>query len=207
MPKSNAPHCDPPARGQQGPTPRAVRAAALAVAMVAVTLSAGSQPVQGIGAPAAQAAAALQRHTFRGMDGGSVSLASFRGNVVVLNFWASWCAPCRRELPRLQVLNAEIAGNGGRVLAISIDQDRRNVERFVNRQDMRLPVLLDGPDGLARELDLRSVPVTIVLDRNGEVAFASTRSDAAGLAELEAATRRLVAARPIAAREAAGGVR
>lgn len=195
------------ARSPHGPAPIAACAVGLAVALAVATVCAQARPLEGVGAPAEQAAAALRRHPLRGMDGSTLSLADLRGEVVVLNFWASWCGPCRRELPRLQVLNAELSHLGGRVLAISIDADRRNVELFARRQELRLPILLDGPDGLARELDLRSVPLTIVLGRDGEVAFTSARSDEAGLDALVAATRKLAGGPPVAAREAAGGLR
>jgi peroxiredoxin len=196
-----------PAQAVRGQARLAARIVGVAVAMAVAAECAHALPLQGTAVQAEQAAAVLGRHTLRNMDGSTLSLTSLRGEVVVLNFWASWCAPCRRELPRLQLLNEELKHLGGRVLAVSIDADRRNVELFALRQELHLPILLDGPDGLARELDLRSVPVTIVLDRDGHVAFASTRSDAAGLDALVAATRKLAGAPPVAAREAAGGPR
>ena len=180
---------------------------ALAVAMTLPGVTSAAERVHGIGVPMDQAAASLRHHTFRTLDGRSLTLADLRGEVVVLNFWASWCVPCRREVPRLEVLGAEIANQGGRVLAISIDEDRRNVDLFVRRQEMHLPILMDGPDGLARELDLRSVPFTVVLNRAGDVAFASTRSDDKGLDALVAATRKLVSDRPVAENNGSGGSR
>jgi peroxiredoxin len=163
--------------------------------------------IPGIGAPSERAEATLRHHALRRLDGTAVSLAALRGEVVVLNFWASWCAPCRRELPRLEVLNAEIAHQGGRVIAVSIDEDRRNVELFATREHMQLPIVLDGPAGLARDLDLRSMPLSLVIDRSGNIAYANTRSDATGLDALVAATRKAIADRPVAAGVAEGGVR
>ncbi|HEY6866775.1 MAG TPA: TlpA disulfide reductase family protein [Candidatus Eisenbacteria bacterium] len=160
---------------------------------------AGGDRLDGVGVPAARVPGILARHLLRPLHGGTLSLADLRGQVVVLDFWASWCAPCRRELPRLDALHAEIARRGGRVLAVSIDEDRENVDLFVRRYGLRLPIALDGPNGLARELDLQHVPLTLVLDRDGNVAFTSSRSDDAGLTAVAAAARELVAGKPVAA--------
>jgi peroxiredoxin len=105
------------------------------------------------------------------------------------------------------MLDAEITPRGGRVLAISIDEDERNVQRFVQRNDLRLPVLIDGPNGLARELDLRNVPLTLVLGRNGDVAYATSRADETGINALIAVTRQLLADRPVASTVSTGGSR
>lgn len=161
--------------------------------------------IGGVGVPAAHVSGILARHTLHLLEGGDLSLADLRGQVVVLDFWASWCGPCRKELPRLDTLHAEIARRGGRVLAVSIDEDRQNVDRFARRYGLRLPIAVDGPNGLARELDLRHVPLAIVLDRDGNVAFTSSRSDAAGLAAVTDATHQLIAGRPVAAATVEGG--
>ena len=139
---------------------------------------------------------ALKTHTLRTLEGRSLALSSLRGEVVVLNFWASWCTPCRKELPRLDELHASIAGRGGRVLAISIDLEARNAGRFAKSHHLSLPVYHDGPDGLARKLDLPHVPYTIVLDRDGSVALATGGADSRTLETIAATARRLLASAP-----------
>ena len=138
---------------------------------------------------------ALREHVLHTLDGKSLTLASLRGEVVVVNFWASWCPPCRKELPALGALNTQL-GAQGRVVAISIDQDLRNVQRFAKSNHLSMPVVQDGPDGLAKQLDLPSVPFTMVIGRDGEVAM--TASGTTELARVESTARRLVS-QPLAA--------
>jgi len=125
-------------------------------------------------AAAGVAQAASQRDTLSAyklvtLDGKSTTLSAYRGQVVVVNFWASWCAPCRRELPLLNQWNAEWTGRGARVIAISIDKDAGKARKFVDEMKLKLPVMHDGPEGLARTLDIPTVPYTLLLDRDGNV--------------------------------------
>lgn len=147
----------------------------------------------------------LRQYRLPMLAGGQISVRELAGEVVVLHFWASWCPPCRRELPELDALHAELAGRGGRVLAVSIDNEAGNAERFAQRLRLKLPIAHDGPNGLARQLDLRHVPFTLVLDRNGEVAFATSRSDAAGVVAIGTIARRLATSRSLASDPEAGG--
>lgn len=147
---------------------------------------------------ATRAEALLREHPLAGADGRTFRLGELGASVTVVNFWASWCAPCRRELPRLATLDRELRAAGGRVVAISIDEERANAERFLRRTAPTLGVAFDGPEALAQGLDLRNVPCTIVLDRAGKVAWVTTRSDDAALAELAAVARRVAAGREVA---------
>jgi len=167
---------------------------ALAIGLMAAASSAraGAELTKGVTASPAVISRVLQRHRLKMLDGSTTLARSGTGDVVVLNFWATWCRPCVRELPQLEQLEKDIAGKGGRVIAVAIDTDRRNVDRFVKSHSLTLPVACDGPAGLARELDLQAVPLTLVLDRNGAVAWVSSRTDEAGLAETRALVLKLV---------------
>lgn len=126
----------------------------------------------------------LAAHKLATLDGSTTTLSAYRGDVVVVNFWASWCAPCRRELPLLDQWNAAWAGRGARVIAISIDSDARKAKQFAEEMKLTLPVMHDGPEGLARVLDIPSVPYTLLLDRDGNVVGevkGSTESEVAAL--------------------------
>ena len=157
------------------------------------------------GANGEAARRALAEHELHMLDGKTTTLSAMRGEVVVVNFWASWCKPCRRELPALNALNAELAKQGGNVIAISIDEERDNVQRFARANGLNLPIAHDGPDGLARLLDLKHVPFTIILDRSGQVAFSTSGADGHALESIGAAARQLVARAPVASDAPAGG--
>jgi len=180
--------------------------AALALGLAWPAHAAGTR-AELAGGPA-RAQEVLRRHALRTLDGKTVSIKALEGQVVVVNFWASWCPRCRRELPGLDALNASMASRGGRVLAVSIDHEASAAERFARKHKLAMAVCHDGPDGLARELDLPHVPFTVVLDRTGAVAFTTSGSDDAALAELSSVTQRLLAAAgPVVTRGAEGGTR
>lgn len=124
----------------------------------------------------------------RALDGSSTSLAAMKGQVVVLNFWASWCAPCRKELRVLETWKPGLAQEGAALVAVSVDRDLRKAEKFVKETGLDLPFYHDGPEGLAKSLDLPALPCTVVLDRDGRVAHVAEGGDQKTLEEL----RRLV---------------
>ena len=180
-------------------------AAALAIAALGGGAALAPAATPGIGVTSEAARRALREHPLRTLEGGTLTLGAMRGQVVVVNFWASWCRPCRRELPALAALHAEIARRGGRVLAISIDQDPRNAQRFLRSNKLQLPAAHDGPEGLARRLDLKAVPCTVILDRNGEVALTLGGGDQKALDRIAATTRQLLDRTPALSEKVEGG--
>ncbi|WP_313352709.1 TlpA disulfide reductase family protein [Paracoccus sp. (in: a-proteobacteria)] len=107
--------------------------------------------------------------TFTDPDGGTHSLADWKGKVVLLNFWATWCAPCREEMPSLDALQAEMGGEDFEVLAIAAGHNPPPaVKKFLDEEGItHLPVRLDPRQQLAREMGVMGMPVTILIDRDG----------------------------------------
>jgi len=108
---------------------------------------------------------------YQALHGGEVTLADFAGKVVLVNFWATWCAPCVRELPSLERLHEALAGEGLAVLAVSNDRGGSSVVApFLARLDLQsLPVYLDPKGQLAQNFDPAGLPTTIVIGRDGQV--------------------------------------
>ncbi len=102
----------------------------------------------------------------------SGSAADYRGKVVVMNFWASWCKPCRDELPLLERTQKQIAPQGGTVLGISYRDITADALVYVRRYDLTFPSLRDRDGRFADEYSAQAFPETFVIDRKGEIAAA-----------------------------------
>ena len=149
----------------------------------------------GRAAAGTDAGATLASHELASNDGAKTRLSALRGDVVVVNFWATWCAPCRKELTLFDGWNSEWNGRGARVVAISIDKDAHKAQRFAQEMKLSMTVFYDGPDGLARLLDLPSVPCTYLLDRDGNVVTIVRSSNAGELAALKTKAESMMAGR------------
>src|SRR5512134_2762562 len=139
-------------------TARLLALAALAVAVGAV--SAATTP--SVGAP---------DFTLPSLGGPNLRLQEQRGRVVMVNFWASWCGPCRVEMPHLGRLYERYRGAGFVVLAVNIDEDPRKAASLAGQLGMRFPVLLDSEKKVSRLYDLSTMPSTILIDRDGRVRY------------------------------------
>jgi cytochrome c biogenesis protein CcmG/thiol:disulfide interchange protein DsbE len=102
--------------------------------------------------------------------GGTGSLADHRGKVVILNFWASWCGPCVKELPLLERTHRRIAPEGGMVLGVDYKDIRENALGYVDRFSLTYPSLRDRDGRYAEDYSSRAFPETFVIDREGRIA-------------------------------------
>jgi len=109
--------------------------------------------------------------TLRTMDGKNVRLQELRGRVVLVNFWATWCGPCRQEMPHLNKLFDKYQSSGFVMLGVNIDDDPANAIGVANKLGMRFPVLLDTDKKVSRLYDLNTMPSTVVIDRDGKVRY------------------------------------
>jgi thiol-disulfide isomerase/thioredoxin len=101
------------------------------------------------------------------LDGETVSLSDMRGRPVLLNFWATWCPPCRAEMPYLQQVFEEWQGKELAVLTIDIGESRSTVQNYLQSYRLSLPVLLDIKKTVAYKYGFRYVPTTFFIDRDG----------------------------------------
>jgi cytochrome c biogenesis protein CcmG, thiol:disulfide interchange protein DsbE len=108
-----------------------------------------------------------------GEAAGQRALADYKGKVVVLNFWASWCEPCRHEMPVLTNLQRRIAARGGTVLGVSYRDTTPDARAFAKQFGVTYPSLRDVDGKLARDYGTRALPETFVIDRNGRIVAVS----------------------------------
>jgi len=141
--------------------PRLRSAAALALAMACACV-----PAHAI-APSA----AAPDFTLRTMDGPNLRLQEQRGQVVMVNFWATWCAPCRKEMPHLNRLFEKYRSAGFVLLGVNVDDDGRKAVEVAAKLGVKFPVLLDAEKKASRLYDLNAMPSTVLIDRDGRVRY------------------------------------
>lgn len=109
---------------------------------------------------------------FKDLSGHVQKVASLRGSITVISFWATWCAPCREEMPRLSRLNQDYAAKGVRFLAISVDEakNRAKIEPFLHQQNITMDVWLGGDSDVMDRVGLGNiVPGTLIVDKDGQI--------------------------------------
>jgi peroxiredoxin len=111
------------------------------------------------------------------LKGQQLSLSSLRGKVVLLDFWAQWCEPCKQELPELQKLHKEYASRGVVIVGVNIDKLRENAERLVRQLGITFDVALDPAGSVAGTFDLPKMPTSFVVDKKGTVRFVNEGFD------------------------------
>jgi thiol-disulfide isomerase/thioredoxin len=120
-----------------------------------------AEPIEArVGARAPQAALPM-------LAGGTARLSEERGKVVVLNFWATWCVPCRAEMPELQRLADDFRGEPFALWAINLQEDPASIQEFQRELGLRLSVLLDEEGEVTRAFSVRALPATFLVDQQG----------------------------------------
>ncbi len=103
------------------------------------------------------------------LDGDTVSLSDYRGQVVLVNFWASWCSPCRVEIPELASLYGDLGEQGFEILAINVGENAEQIGLFTEALEMPFTILLDSDGAAARRYGLRGLPTSLLVDRDGVI--------------------------------------
>lgn len=136
------------------------------------TAPATSQTTSSAATQTADVGQAMPPYTTELLDGKKFDIAAERGNVVFLNLWATWCGPCRYEIPELQSLHQKYAARGFKVVGVSLDDTGvGGVKQFVSQHSMTYPVAYD-PDGKIATIFQSSVlPTSVIVDRSGKIVW------------------------------------
>lgn len=127
------------------------------------------------GAPAlAQQGGTATDFSIGSLAGGNIALADFEGEVVIMNFWATWCPPCRAEMPGLNRFYEAHRDEGLVLLAINEEESVETVRPFIQANNFSFPVLLDLQGRVAQQYSTRSFPTTFIIDRDGVIQHVQT---------------------------------
>jgi cytochrome c biogenesis protein CcmG/thiol:disulfide interchange protein DsbE len=137
----------------------------LVLAMVGVACAGpGSGAVQGV-----NQGNQARDFTLETLEGAGLSLQDYRGKVVLLNFWATWCTPCRDEIPDIQAAYEAYQDDGFVVLGINVEESRQQLEPFVAELGITYPVLLDETGQVLKMYRAIGLPISVILDRDGVI--------------------------------------
>jgi cytochrome c biogenesis protein CcmG, thiol:disulfide interchange protein DsbE len=158
-------------QGPARPQVAGPRALPVAVLLVFAACATGSGGGSG-GAASNQVGAPLPAIKVDSLAGKKIDVASYRGRVLLLDVWASWCGPCKQELPMLDEMARRLKHQGIDVLAVSVDQERANVDKFLKGRGRWSLTIAHDPDGLiAERLQPDKMPTSYVIDRSGIVRY------------------------------------
>jgi thiol-disulfide isomerase/thioredoxin len=109
--------------------------------------------------------------SMKSIDGEPVNLSDFKGNVVVVDFWATWCSSCQKSLPHLEKLNKDVAlaGKGLRVVAVDCGEDEKTARHYLEKRTLSLRVVEDEDGSLQHEYQVHVLPMTVLIGRDGTV--------------------------------------
>jgi peroxiredoxin len=109
--------------------------------------------------------------TLQSTDGKTVSLAQFKGDVVMINFWASWCGPCRQEMPLLNEIYKQYEDMGFTLLGVNVEPNPRNANAWLKETPVSYPILYDPKSRVSQLYQVQAMPTTVIIDRQGIVRF------------------------------------
>ena len=133
----------------------ALATAALLMAVPASNAASGSGP-----AP---------QFTLDSRAGSKISLAQYKGQVVMLNFWASWCGPCRQEMPLLENIYKKYNKMGFTLIGVNVEPDSKAAEGFLKQTPVSFPVIYDKDSTVSKAYDVSGMPSTVIIDRKGNI--------------------------------------
>ena len=105
------------------------------------------------------------------VDGKTVSLAQFKGDVVMINFWASWCGPCRQEMPLLDDIYKQYKDMGFVLLGVNVEPDASGANGWLKKTPVSYPILTDPKSSVSQLYQVQAMPTTVIIDRQGVVRY------------------------------------
>jgi thiol-disulfide isomerase/thioredoxin len=155
------------------------RLCALAVCAVFVPFAAAADPMDlgenvrlafsKAGLPLAREKRAVVDFSLKLVDGGTVSLSGLKGKVVFLNFWATWCPPCREEMPSMEILYRRFRNQGLELLAVDLLENSKTVSAFLADNRLSFPAALDSNGRVGSYYGIQAIPATFIIDRDGKI--------------------------------------
>ena len=106
------------------------------------------------------------------LKGEKHSLSDYKGKVVLLNFWATWCPPCVKEMPSMQRLQDKYQSKDFEILAVNMGEDSTTIEIFLQKMTLNFPILLDSDGAILKQWKIFAFPTTFLVDREGNIAYA-----------------------------------
>jgi peroxiredoxin len=107
--------------------------------------------------------------TLKSASGENIRLSEYRGQVVLINFWASWCGPCRQEMPHLESIYRKFEPLGFTVFGVNVEQDRRMADKVLRDIPVSFPILFDNENQVSELYGVDAMPATILVDRDGKI--------------------------------------
>lgn len=145
------------------PAPPACKIAAIALAtLLSVPVSQAAMPSAGSVAP---------DFTLKSNGGNNLKLSEFRGQVVMINFWATWCGPCRQEMPLLNRIQEKYRKAGFMLLGVNIDDRPEAAQAMARKLGVHFPILFDTEKRVSRLYDVNAMPSTLLIDRDGKLRY------------------------------------
>ncbi|MDR1352217.1 MAG: TlpA family protein disulfide reductase [Treponema sp.] len=152
---------------------------ALAVFALLIPLAAGSDPMDlgenvrqafsRAGLPLAREKRPVIDFSLKLADGRTITLSDLKGKVVFLNFWATWCPPCREEMPSMEILYRRFRSQGLELLAVDLMENSKTVSAFLSDNNLSFPAALDSNGRVGSNYGIQAIPATFIVDRDGKI--------------------------------------